>query len=402
MPERNGLPPLPPLPAGQPINGSLEQRAQQWLNSYTDPPRQPAEPAPQASPAGTQWAEMPGVPPMNGASGLAAQQGGSLPGMGNYVPAGFTPAMPMGDLAALSDAINALAAAGAPGYHQAAAAANAMNARNMAADAGSQWGREPNYPPPDMGMPPAIDRRVPSRAVAPPIMREGRSPSDQMPDLNQMPAGAQPPGRGAAETMYMAQQAFADLRLAPDAAQTQSTRSRALPDNMDEYEYQRRERPTHARSPGDDLTTPAPRRPSGDMGIGAAGSQRAAYQNQTLSPVVAPGHVERSLSTVLVEGQLVSQQKLEVAVGIQRLLRGVDIDYRLGEVLLLFKFLTSDQLLAALLVSRGLVAPAQVAAMGRIKQELHAIGMEYDLENLLVLFRLLSSEQLREIRSEFP
>jgi hypothetical protein len=131
-----------------------------------------------------------------------------------------------------------------------------------------------------------------------------------------------------------------------------------------------------------------------------AGGQSPIYQNQMLSPVVAPGRVERSLGNVLVEGQLVSQQRLEVALGIQRLLRGVDLDYRLGELLLLFKFLTPDQLLAALLVSRGMVTPAQVASMGRIKQELHAIGMEYDLENLLILFRLLSSEQLREIRSE--
>jgi hypothetical protein len=130
--------------------------------------------------------------------------------------------------------------------------------------------------------------------------------------------------------------------------------------------------------------------------------QPASYQNQTLAPVVAPGQIERSLGNVLVEGQLVSPQRLEVAQGIQRLLRGVDIDYRLGEVLLLFKFLTHDQLLAAVLVSRGLVTPAQVASIGRIKQELHAIGMEYDLENLLILFRLLTSEQLREIRSEFP
>ncbi len=131
-------------------------------------------------------------------------------------------------------------------------------------------------------------------------------------------------------------------------------------------------------------------------------SQPAASQNQMLAPIVAPGQIERSLGNVLVEGQLVSQQRLEVALGIQRLLRGVDIDYRLGEVLLAFKFLTRDQLLAALLVSRGLVSPGQVASIGRIKQELHAIGMEYDLENLLILFRMLSSEQLREIRNELP
>jgi hypothetical protein len=144
------------------------------------------------------------------------------------------------------------------------------------------------------------------------------------------------------------------------------------------------------------------RRSSGGMESALAGNGADAYQRQMLSPIIAPGRVERSLSNVLIEGQLVSQQRLEVTLGIQRLLRGVDIDYRLGELLLMFKFLTSDQLLAALLVSRGLVTPVQVASMGRIKQELHAIGMEYDLENLLILFRLLSSEQLREIRSEFP
>jgi hypothetical protein len=126
------------------------------------------------------------------------------------------------------------------------------------------------------------------------------------------------------------------------------------------------------------------------------------YTNQMLAPVVVPGQVGRPLGAVLVEGQLLSQQRLELTLGIQRLLRGADMDYRLGELLLMFKFLTPDQLLAALLVSWGMVTPVQVAALGRIKQELHAIGMEYDLENLLILFRLLSSEQLREIRREFP
>jgi hypothetical protein len=209
----------------------------------------------------------------------------------------------------------------------------------------------------------------------------------------------------------MGQQTFADLSRAQGVPQPlpqlQDTRSRAREDNLrgdalNEYEYLRRERTATMARNADEPTAVPSRRLPGEMDPMAGVGQPASYQNQTLAPVVAPGQIERSLGNVLVEGQLVSPQRLEVAQGIQRLLRGVDIDYRLGEVLLLFKFLTHDQLLAAVLVSRGLVTPAQVASIGRIKQELHAIGMEYDLENLLILFRLLTSEQLREIRSEFP
>ncbi len=127
---------------------------------------------------------------------------------------------------------------------------------------------------------------------------------------------------------------------------------------------------------------------------------------QSLPPMSSPppqqmlsGRATRSLGNVLLEGHLVPQDRLEVALGIQRMLRGVDMNYQLGEILLMFKLLTPDQLLAASLVSYGLITTTQISALGRIRQELHSIGLEYDLENLLILFRILTSEQLREVRS---
>lgn len=122
---------------------------------------------------------------------------------------------------------------------------------------------------------------------------------------------------------------------------------------------------------------------------------------QSRQPQVHQGRATRSLGSVLLEGHLVPQNRLEVALNIQRMLRGVDMNYQLGEILLMFKLLTPDQLLAASLVSYGLITPAQISALGRIRQELHAIGLEYDLENLLILFRILTSEQLREVRSSW-
>ena len=116
-------------------------------------------------------------------------------------------------------------------------------------------------------------------------------------------------------------------------------------------------------------------------------------------PQILSGRATRSLGSVLLEGHLVPQDRLEVAHGIQRMLRGVDMNYQLGEILLMFKLLTPDQLLAASLVSYGLISTTQIIALGRIRQELHSIGLEYDLENLLILFRILTSEQLREVRS---
>lgn len=119
------------------------------------------------------------------------------------------------------------------------------------------------------------------------------------------------------------------------------------------------------------------------------------------SPQVHQGRATRSLGSVLLEGHLVPQNRLEVALNVQRMLRSVDMNYQLGEILLMFKLLTPDQLLAASLVSYGLITPAQISALGRIRQELHSIGLEYDLENLLILFRILSSEQLREVRASW-
>jgi hypothetical protein len=123
-------------------------------------------------------------------------------------------------------------------------------------------------------------------------------------------------------------------------------------------------------------------------------------QQQALQAQVLNGRATRSLGSVLLDGHLVPQERLAVAQNIQRMLRGVDLNYQLGEILLMFKLLTPDQLLAASLVSYGLITTTQVSAFGRIRQELHAIGLEYDLENLLVLFRVLTPEQLREARSQ--
>jgi hypothetical protein len=123
-------------------------------------------------------------------------------------------------------------------------------------------------------------------------------------------------------------------------------------------------------------------------------------QAQPSKPLLS-GRATRSLGSVLLEGHLVPQHRLEVAQHIQRMLRGVDMNYQLGEILLMFKLLTPDQLLAASLVSYGLISTAQISALGRIRQELHSIGLEYDLESLLVLFRILTPEQLREVRASW-
>jgi hypothetical protein len=122
--------------------------------------------------------------------------------------------------------------------------------------------------------------------------------------------------------------------------------------------------------------------------------------SQPKTPVLS-GRATRSLGSVLLEGHLVPQHRLEVAQHIQRMLRGVDMNYQLGEILLMFKLLTPDQLLAASLVSYGLISTTQISTLGRIRQELHAIGLEYDLESLLVLFRILRPEQLREVRASW-
>jgi hypothetical protein len=109
---------------------------------------------------------------------------------------------------------------------------------------------------------------------------------------------------------------------------------------------------------------------------------------------------ETALGGVLVDGALLTPGKLETLKGIQAMLAGVNVHRKLGDLALLFKFLSSDQLLAALLVSRGLVSPQQIASLGRVKQELAASGVENDLESLLVSFHILPAEKLRQIRAE--
>ncbi len=109
---------------------------------------------------------------------------------------------------------------------------------------------------------------------------------------------------------------------------------------------------------------------------------------------------EEALGQVLVEGALLTPNKLDALKGIQQMLAGVNMHVKLGELALRFKFLSPDQLLAALLVSRGLVSPQQIAALGRVKQELAVTGMDHDLETLLVMFNVLPAEQLRELRAE--
>ena len=151
----------------------------------------------------------------------------------------------------------------------------------------------------------------------------------------------------------------------------------------------------------------APRRRESEMGVASDGTLLDIMQSLPPMPPSPPstpvlsGRATRSLGRVLLEGHLVPQNRLEVAQNVQRLLRGVDLNYQLGEILLMFKLLTPDQLLAASLVSYGLISTTQISALGRIRQELHSIGLEYDLENLLILFRILTPEQLREVRANW-
>ena len=161
------------------------------------------------------------------------------------------------------------------------------------------------------------------------------------------------------------------------------------------------ERPTAAPEPEPwqewtapyDLPTAAPARAEEDITARIPTPSR-------LPAVRPPTQTERALSNVLVEGALLSEQRLDALKGIQQMLASVDMDFKLGELALLFKFLSPDQLLAALLVSRGLVSPQQIAGLGRVKQELSGSGMDYDLETLLTMFHILPVEQLRSLRAE--
>ncbi len=100
------------------------------------------------------------------------------------------------------------------------------------------------------------------------------------------------------------------------------------------------------------------------------------------------------------EGALLSEKKLETLQDVQHMLSDVQVDVKLGELALLFKFLSRDQLLAAELVSRGLVTPQQIANLGRTKQDLASSGMEYSLADLLTMFDVLPDDQVRQISQE--
>jgi hypothetical protein len=109
---------------------------------------------------------------------------------------------------------------------------------------------------------------------------------------------------------------------------------------------------------------------------------------------------EKALSDVLVEGALLSRQTLEMLKGVRKMLKAQNMQANIGELAMMFKFLTPDQLLAALLVSRELVSPQQVAALGRKKQELAEQGHDIELEKLLEMYHIVPREQLDEIRAE--
>lgn len=109
---------------------------------------------------------------------------------------------------------------------------------------------------------------------------------------------------------------------------------------------------------------------------------------------------DRALSTVLSDGTVMAPQRLDALRAIQQTLAAVGMDFSLGDLAMLFKFLTPDQLLAALLVSRGLVTAEEIASLGRIKQELLAAGKDYDLETLLVMFNVLPADQVRALQAE--
>jgi hypothetical protein len=109
---------------------------------------------------------------------------------------------------------------------------------------------------------------------------------------------------------------------------------------------------------------------------------------------------ETALGSVLVEGALLTPNKLETLRGIQAMLSSAGMPRKLGELAVMFRFLSADQLLAALLVSRGLVSPQQIASLGQVKQEMAANGMENDLESLLIRFNILPADQLHHLRQE--
>lgn len=109
---------------------------------------------------------------------------------------------------------------------------------------------------------------------------------------------------------------------------------------------------------------------------------------------------ERALSTILMDSAVMAPKRLDALRAVQQTLAAVGMDFSLGDLALLFKFLTPDQLLAALLVSRGIVTAEEIASLGRIKQELLATGKDYDLETLLVMFNVLPPDEVKALKAE--
>ncbi|HEX2346837.1 MAG TPA: hypothetical protein VHI51_00245 [Ktedonobacterales bacterium] len=137
-----------------------------------------------------------------------------------------------------------------------------------------------------------------------------------------------------------------------------------------------------------------------DRSTAAVETPISSAPTHALPPTPANTPTDAALSSVLVEGALLTPGKLETLRGIQTMLTATGQPRKLGELAVMFKFLSADQLLAALLVSRGLVSPQQIASLGRVKQERAAAGQANDLETLLVQFNMVPAEQLRTLRQE--
>lgn len=109
---------------------------------------------------------------------------------------------------------------------------------------------------------------------------------------------------------------------------------------------------------------------------------------------------EEALTATMLEGMLLTPQRLELLKGLQEMMTSVGVPMSIAQLAVTNQFLTPDQLLAAALVSRELVTPQQIAALGRVKQELEATGRAYDLAALLRMFQILPNEQIDAIRAE--
>ena len=237
-------------------------------------------------------------------------------------------------------------------------------------------------------------------AAHPPVFQDSWTPPDDMSDM---------------ETGVLPEDAFQSSLFAQHVHPVQPVQSgasvwAAVPPPQSQApaasQYATQERPWDApRASSGDLPTAAPAAP-------ATLPSHVAFEGSTATiatPVSAmraqaaahaPTPTDTALGNVLVEGALLTPHKLETLRGIQEMLASVNQSRKLGELAVMFKFLSSDQLLAALLVSRGLVSPQQIASLGRVKQEMAATGMDHDLETLLVRYNILPAEQLRKLRQE--